>query len=132
MAYQVTFEKEDGEQVVVNLDDLSPEVYDQIAKDSGSGLTYWGVYLNPRETPEILYRVLCAAAASVGIEPPDRAETMRDSLKLSALFSAAPDIEDEPMEGGFPKEPIETEIGSTSTSLDLLTDGPSTSPDDTP
>lgn len=131
MAYQITFEKEDGEQVVVNLDDLSPDVFARIAREEkDAGLTYWGVYAFPKESPDICYKVICAAAEHAGVDPPERADTMRAMFEQNAMFSDAPDILKQPAQGGLPPVPSETEVGSSSTSLGPPTTGPQVSPDE--
>jgi hypothetical protein len=115
MAWQIMFEKEDGEKVVVDLDDLSPDVFEQIAREEkDAGLSYWGVYSFPKSTPSILYAVLCAAAEHAGVSPPDRAASMRAINEQNDLFSEVPDIADQPSQDGFPQVPGETESGSSS------------------
>lgn len=133
MALQITFEKDDGEKVVVSLDDLSPDTLDRIAhEEKEAGLTFWGVYLNPRETPGILYKVICAAAAHAGIDPPAEADTMAAMFEQSAMFSEGVDIGKQPMTDGLPNPQGGTEVGSSSISPDLPTDGPPASPEESP
>jgi len=133
MGWKVNFvADDDGNEKSVNLDDLSPETFAAIAKEVDAGLTYWGIYGFPRETPEILYRVICAAAEHLGVDAPERPTDMRGQKILDAMLEPVEDIEDQPMQDGFPKVPSETESGSSTTSLDLPTGGSPTTLEDSP
>ncbi len=116
--------------IEVDLHDLSPNVFSKIARDVDVGLSYWGIFMYPKEYPEAVYPVICAAAAHAQVDPPPPPATMRDLPKLNAMFEEIQDIEEQPMQDGLPKAPSETESGSSSTSPDLPTTGSLTTPDD--
>ncbi len=100
----------------VDFDDLQPEAFAAIAKDLDVGLTYWGIYRYPNETPEVLYRLVQAAAQVAGVEAPERPTTMREQKALDAMVVRTEDLGDKPVVDGFPQMPGETASGSTSTS----------------
>lgn len=132
MGWKIKFVADDpGNEKVVDLDDLSPEVFDELAKDDPDG-NWWSVYAFPGAHFDRMYKVICAAAAHAGIEPPERATTMRDSERLVEMLERTPEIADQPVVDGFPQVPGEAESGSSSTSPGLPTDGLPTSPDDNP
>lgn len=133
MGWKIKFVADDpGNEKVVDLDDLSPDVFAAIAKEVDTPLTYWGVYRFPQQHPQILYRIVCAAAAHIGIDPPTEPQTMREEKLLDAMLEETPDIADQPVVDGFPPVPGEMESGSSSISPGLPTDGLPTSPDDNP
>jgi hypothetical protein len=109
---------DDGGEKSVNLDDLSPDTFAEIAKEVDAGLTYWGVYAFPRETPEILYRVICAAAKHAQIDAPAKATNMREQRLLDGMLEQVDDIADQPHGDGLPLVPDGTESGSSTTSSD--------------
>src|SRR5450631_1462555 len=74
------------EGTVVDLDDLSPDVYDTIAAEEGEGSSWWSVYRAPAATGGRLYKIVVAAAATTDVEPPAKPETMRDAKALLALI----------------------------------------------
>lgn len=129
MGWTVSFDTYDGEKVV-NLDDLSPEVFEAIAKDE-PGENFWGVYKSPGENPDRLYRVICAAASHAGIDPPGRPESMKAIQDQAAMFDTVLDIEEQPMQNGFPQEPGTPESGSSS-GVPGDSDGTETSANDSP
>lgn len=114
----------------VDLDDLSPDVFEEIAAAEPFA-NFWSVYNFPAQSPERMYRVICAAAAHAGIDVPDRATTMRAANAQNEMFERVEDIKDQPMEGGFPPSPDATEASSSSGAPDD-TDGPPTSSGDNP
>lgn len=120
------------DEVDVDFDDLSPDAFASIAKEVDAGLTYWGIYMFPKESPDILYRVVEAAARHAGVEPPERPSNMREQKALDAMLEKTDDIGEQPMMDGFPPVPGETELGSSSTSPGLPTDGPEVSPENSP
>lgn len=98
----------------VDFDDLPPDAFGAMAKDVDVGLTYWGVYTFPKESPELVYRVVCAAARVAGVEEPERPTTMRQQRVLDGMLERIDDVGDQPMQNGFPRVPGNPEIGSTS------------------
>lgn len=128
MAWEITFDNE-GEKVVVNLDDLSPSVFEEIAKPELA--TFWAVYSYPAQTPDRLHAVISAAARHAGIEPPPKAETMRAANELNDMIGEATPIEDQPIVDGLPQVPGATESGSTSGAPGDST-GTESSADDSP
>lgn len=131
MSWQITFApvEEGGEEKTVSLDDLAPDLFDQIAREETSGITWYGVYSFPGDSFERMYRVICAAADHAGVPRPDRAVTMRDAELLVGMVKRTPDIEDAPVVDGFPPQPDATEVGSTSGAPGDLA-GPPTLSDD--
>lgn len=98
----------------VDFDDLPPDVFGAIAKEVDVGLTYWGVYTFPKESPEIVYRIVCAAAKVADEVVPDKPTTMRQQKVLDGMLERTVDIGERPMENGFPSVPGGTESGSSS------------------
>jgi len=130
MGWQITFdgtrrevtaeEREHDEYVssweggkVVDLDDLSPDVYDKIAENDPND-TWWSIYKFPGATSARLYAVVCAAAEFAGVEPPSKPANMRESKLLLQLLELTQEIEDRPTMNGFPQTPSETATGSSS------------------
>ncbi len=124
MGWRLTFAVED-EEVVVDLDELSPDVFDELAREEAIG-NWMSVHDFPGETFDRMYRVICAAAQHAGVEPPERAQTYKDAEILQAMFSRGSDIADEPMTDGFPPEPATSSEASSSGSPEDST-GPQTS-----
>ncbi len=131
-------EDENGPKIIrysdteVSLDDLSPDVFAAIAKAVDLDLTDSGIYFFPRESTEVAYRVVCAAAEFAGVEPPPRPTRMADAAPIKAMLEQTEDIGDlVMMEGGVP--PAQSEVGSpsSSTSPAPIT-GPELSPDPIP
>lgn len=115
----------------VSLDDLSPEIFETIASEVVTNLTDSGIYLFPRDSTMIAWRVVCAAASHAGLEAPPKPTSMRDAPAIKRMLEQTEDIGDQPMMGGLPSEPSEIGLGSSSTSLGD-TDGPEASPEPTP
>lgn len=97
----------------VNLDELSPSVYDEIAAQE-EGANWWQVYRSPCGSGGRMARVAAAAARHAGLEVPDAPKNMRESKALLAMFEPTEDIEDKPVLEGFPPKPPETANGSSS------------------
>jgi hypothetical protein len=116
--------------ISVDFDDLAPEFFADIA-DQDTTANWYGVYLAPGGDSRRLYRVIAAAAAHAGVEPPPEPKTMRDATRLLDMLERTDDIADQPMMDGFPQMPDGPETGSVSTSPGG-TDGPTTSSDDSP
>lgn len=102
---------EDG--TVVDLDDLSPDVFDAIAQKE-TDASWWGIYRFPGASGSRLYAVMCAAAKHAGIDPPAKPSDMRESRALLEMIEQTKDIEDLPVQDGFPQKPSETETASLS------------------
>lgn len=116
---------------VVDLDDLTPETIEQIAK-AEDGPTWFQVYTWPGQSPTRLQRVLVACAAHAGIDAPSEAATMRDFYdRYNNWLEVTQPIDEKPFRGGFPQTPGGPENGSSSTSP-CSTDGPQTSSNDSP
>lgn len=114
----------------VDLDDLTPEIFTAIAKDVDAGLTDTGIWRFPTESTEIAYRVVCAAAEHLGIDPPSRPTRMGESDAIKAMIGTTEDVADQPMMGGFP--PVQTTGKDSSSTSPETTDGPEPSPELTP
>lgn len=128
MSWKVHF----SDDVEVDFDDLSPDTFAAIAKELDLGLTYWGIYTYPTESPEVIYRVVAAAAAIAEQPIPDKPTTMRQQRALNDMLVRTEEIGDLPVIDGFPPVPGEAESGSTSTSPGNPDVGPPKSPDDNP
>jgi hypothetical protein len=126
MAWKIKF----GGDKEVNLDDLSPGLFDELAADS-PGDTWWTVYTFPAGNTERLWRVVDAAARHAGLDPVERPTTMKGALALVDMLERVDDIEDQPMQDGFPTTPEAPESGSTSGSPEN-TDGLPMSSGDSP
>ncbi len=126
MGWQISF----GGDKTVNLDDLAPEVFDKIAAEETEA-SWYGVYKSPGGMSARLYRVICAAAAHIEIDPPPPPVTMIDAEALVGMLEEAPDISEQPMVNDFPPTPAALESGSTSGALGD-SDGPNMSPEPIP
>ena len=114
MGWKINFVTDDPDNPKsVDLDDLPPSVFDDLAKDDPTG-NWWSIYSFPGESFERMYKVICAAASHAGIDPPDSAQTMRDSERLVEMLERTVDIADQPAQDGFPQVPGATESGSSS------------------
>lgn len=114
----------------VHFDDFTPGAFDAIAKDVDTTFNYMGIYAFPKETSEIAWRVVCAAAEKAGIPAPPRPETMREQRELDRMLERTPDISEQPMLDGNPPMPGKTP-DSSSTSPGNTT-GPEPSPEPNP
>lgn len=130
-------EDEDGNKIQVqysdqevDLDDLEPGVFEAIAKAVDAGLTDTGIWRFPRDSTDIAYRVVCAAAEKLGVDPPPRPTRMGDAGAIKAMIVSAEDVADQPMMGGFP--PVPTSGSDSSSTSPEPTGGPEPSPDPTP
>lgn len=123
MAWRIHFAADDGEEKSFDVDDLPIEFFKELAREEG--VRFWDIGDDPGENPDRFYKIVQAAAEQLGIDPPDRPETMRAIRVMAEMFSRVPDVEEQPMMDGFPQVPGETEVGSTSTSPGD-TDGPQT------
>jgi hypothetical protein len=119
-----------GGEKIVNFDDLAPSAFDEIATDDPTA-SWWGVYNSPGGSARRFYKVVCACAAHLELEPPDEPVTMRDASKLLDMLEPTPDIADEPVVDGFPPLPSEPENGSTFGPPND-SDGPAPSPEPNP
>jgi hypothetical protein len=97
----------------VNLDDIPPSVYDEIASDDPDA-TWWGVYTWPGGNSKRLHAVISAAAAVAGVDAPAVPATMSEAKDLLNLLDQVEDIEEKPMIDGFPQMPDAPETGSGS------------------
>lgn len=111
---------------VVDLDDLPPATYDEIALVDGTG-NWWDVYMWPGATSTRLNLVLAAAAEVAGVPAPEVPANMRGVRALLLLLERTEDIAEQPMENGFPPKPDETERGSSSISSGDTDGSPPTS-----
>lgn len=131
MGWKITFVADDPDnEKAVDLDDLSPDVFDAIAAEEGMA-NWWSVYTFPGESFDRMYRVICACADSAGIPHPERAQTMRGADALVSMLTRTTDIEETPMADGFPPVPDATEVSSSSGAPGDST-GPPTSPEASP
>jgi hypothetical protein len=128
MALQVTFSTDSGEKVV-RVDDLLLDVLEAIAKDDPEAERWGDISLDPFRNVNRAYAVLDALADLVGVDHVERSLSAR---ALEDMLEIVPNVDEEPMQDGYPQVPGRTEDGSSSTSPGPLTTGPSTSPDDTP
>lgn len=99
---------------VVDLDDLSPDVFDTLAREESGDTSWWGVYRFPCGNGGRMYAVACAAAEHAEIGVPAKPANMRESKLLLSMFEQTEDIEDKPIVNGFPQTPPAAEIGSSS------------------
>jgi len=99
---------------VVDLDELSPDVYDGIAADESGTDSWWGVYRFPCASASRMFAITQAAAAFAGVDGPSKPANMRESELILELFEITPDIADKPVVDSLPLEPPETEAGSSS------------------
>jgi hypothetical protein len=97
---------------VVDLDDLSPDAFDEIAAEDPLSGGWWTVYRFPGGSGSRLYKVACKAAEFGGAEVPSKPTNMRESLALLELCEQTEELE--PIEGGFPTVRSETETTSSS------------------
>ncbi len=90
----------------VDLDELSPDVYDGIAaSETGGTDSWWGVYRFPCSSGERMYTIAVAAAAYAGIAAPAKPSNMREAGVLLTRFERTEDIEEKSMVDGFPQTP---------------------------
>lgn len=114
----------------VDIDDLTVDEFQTIAKDDPDG--WFSVYNFPAKTMERLDAVIEACALHAGLPSPGPSTTVREfKARFDSWLEATPDIEDEPMNDGFPPTPDAPEIGSSS-GTPGASDGLSTSPEDSP
>lgn len=100
---------------VVDLDDLSPDVFDQIAREEFD--SWWNIYRYPGGSGSRLYAIAKAAAEHAGVEVPSKPANMRESVALLELLERTE--EPHPIKGGFPTTPSEeTETASSDGSSD--------------
>jgi hypothetical protein len=99
---------------VVDLDELSPDVFDKIAADENGNDSWWGVYRFPCASGARMWEVAKAAAHHGGVDAPTKPANMIEANALMAQFERTVDIQDRPVIDGFPQEPPETETGSSS------------------
>lgn len=97
---------------VVNLDTLTPDTYDAIAREDTEA-TWWGVYKFPTSGGERMYRVAGAAAKLAEVDAPIAAG-MKEAAEVMSWFEQTRDIEDQPVVEGFPQTPGGQESGSSS------------------
>lgn len=131
MSWRINFVDDDDPEktVTVDLDDLSPAVFDKIAEDDPDG-TWWGVYMLPGAHFSRAYKVICAAAEFAGVKAPDQPTTMRAAQGMVDMLDRKADleeIENQPMVDGLPKVPESQETGSSSISSDDTTGLPTSS-----
>lgn len=107
---------------VVDFDDLSPDLFDVIAKAEPLSGNWWNVYRYPGATASRLHAVLTATAQHAGVEVPSKPLNMREANALVEMLEATE--EPGPREGGFPTTPSETETTSST--------GPSNDSDGSP
>lgn len=99
---------------VVNLDDLSPDVFDKIASaEEDSTDSWWGVYRFPCSVGSRMWEVAKAAAEHAGVEVPAKPANMREAQLLMRQFERTQDVAEKPMVDGFPPTPP-LETGSSS------------------
>jgi len=99
----------------VDFDDLSPDVFVEIAKeDDNDDISWWGVYNFPGANPDRLYRTIQACAKHAGVDSPDEPTDMRTARQLLEMLAPGPNIEHLPQVGEFPPMPDAPENGSTS------------------
>lgn len=110
----------------VHLDDLAPEVFEAIAKEVDLGLTDSGIYRFPTESTSVAYKVICAAAKTVGIDPPAWPSRMAEANQFKTWFESTGDIGDQPMMDGFP--PVSADGSGSSSTSPATTSGPEPSP----
>ena len=99
---------------VVDLDDLSPDLYDRIAADENGNDSWWGVYRFPCSSAGRMFTIAVAAAEHAGVPAPTKPANMREAEQLMTCFERTPAIEDKPVVDGFPQTPPELETGSSS------------------
>ncbi len=109
MGWQINF----GADKSVDLDDLAPEVFQQIADDE-DGASWFDVYVSPGARVDRLFLLICAAADHGGVEKPEKPPTIRDEIKLIEMLERTEEIADKPFVDGFPQMPDALETGSSS------------------
>lgn len=94
---------------VVDLDDLSPDVFEKIAKQDDEA-NWWGVYRFPAGSSVRMIEVLRAAAEHAGVPAPAAPSNMRESRLLLDMIEQTRDPD--PRERGFPTK-LSTEEDSS-------------------
>lgn len=102
---------DDGQEV--DLDRLPPALFDEIAKGDADA-SWFTVYRFPGASTSRLWRLYVEACKIAGVQPGTEPATLADTLKLLDRLQATPDIEDLPMENGFPPEQGTPETGLSS------------------
>ena len=98
----------------VDLDELSPDVYDSIAADEQGTDSWWGVYRFPCASGARMFAIACAAAEFARVPAPSKPANMRESGLMLELFEMTQDIAKRAQVNGLPLEPPKTEAGSSS------------------
>lgn len=119
-----------GDDTVVDLDRLPPDLFDTIAQDEPDA-SWYTVYRFPGASTGRLWRLYVAACKVVDREPGPEPVTLADTLRLLDRLEQTPDIEDLPMENGYPLDNPEVATGSSSGAPED-SDGLPTSPDGNP
>lgn len=96
----------------INLDRLPPSVFDEIAAAEPDA-SWFTVYRFPGASTARLWRLYIEACKVANVETGDEPATLADTLALLDRLEQTPDIEDQPMENGFPLEPVTLENGSS-------------------
>src|SRR5690348_4830484 len=109
MALQVTFDA-DGEKKAMRIDDLPLEVLEAIAKEDPDATGMWEISGVPFANTYRTYAVLDAMCDALKIDHVEHNLTPRT---LDAMLEVAQDVDEMPMEDGFPKVSGETDDGSS-------------------
>lgn len=100
---------------VVDFDDLSPDLFDRIAREENSGdVNWWTIYRSPAGQSARFYKVLSAAADFAGVPVPPKPANMRESLLLLEQVERTED----------PTEASETEKDSSTGQSDVSDGSP--------
>jgi len=116
--------------VEVDLDQLPPALFDEIAANDKEA-SWYTVYRFPGATTDRLWRLYVEACKIVNQTPVKEPTTLHETLQLLDTLEQTTDIEDQPMENGYPPTQGAPENGSLS-GAPVDSDGPLSSPENNP
>lgn len=98
--------------VEIHLDQLPPDLFDKIAATE-TDASWYTVYRFPGASTARLWKLYVEACNLAKQDPGDEPVTLAETIELLERLESTEDVEDEPMENGYPPTQGTPETGSS-------------------